>query len=811
MQPAPLFANSPFLAQRSIDAATKDTKPTVGAGTNGDRSSNGATANALASGSGVNTIDAASFHTSLEVRRSVCQSPSWEAYTQRKQDKKGAKKEKEQAIKQAKSKPRRLSKPPPPSPSLAPRSRRHTQSEQSISKTSTSRQQSRGRSNSALDLAEPPPIGSSSRAGRSRSSSFSSLIRSTFEIRRPSVDLSVDNGFIGGIKLEQHLVAAEEEQRKEEARQAKEEELGIHPALRSEKNSRRAGSSSTGPPTSTRSRYPPSTWRTSPSTASLVAPSAPQLPELSTLKKWRTRVGLKAKDNTLHNASENTLPVFTATDGYLQTSIPVARNSSPPLIAPARHSLDTPRDYPQTPDFAIELPAFENWPGPYTTSPPPPEPPQKSSKRKSVVSMDSPVSLKSTFGRLESADKNPNAYANVTARAAPRRASIDIAPSSPLASSGHRRSFKEAARAAFGKVPIRPSISVLPNGQTGGRSVSAAAGSPRQPESLRRAQTSSSEGSLSDEYHSTGSTTTSATTPDISRPQSEKGFFSIAPKIAASSDKKKSGARRSESSPGPASASRAATEDELDPIQAAAQKVRAAFPEAASRPMGVDRRAPSELSAQREVPRLRHPTLKSADRSKTRAPFNTDSLEDDDRAPDVRELILSKDQSSVAAPWPASYLEAARKAAPAAPIPRNKPTNFPSPSLSTLSGLTPPSPRSQIFSSGASDNSGGQSPVPTSASSFTGSGTAPTTASGSGNEPLAKMFVECCGCRYYHDMPSKLYEAMSNPEGALGGPGEFAHSSVLSMTVRCPWCQHDMSTRCCAGLVAMVYVKERLH
>jgi hypothetical protein len=73
------------------------------------------------------------------------------------------------------------------------------------------------------------------------------------------------------------------------------------------------------------------------------------------------------------------------------------------------------------------------------------------------------------------------------------------------------------------------------------------------------------------------------------------------------------------------------------------------------------------------------------------------------------------------------------------------------------------------------------------------------------------MFVECCGCRYFHDMPSRLYEAMSHPESALGGTGEFSHALGMSMTVKCPWCQHDMSTKCCAGLAAMVYVKERLH
>jgi hypothetical protein len=70
------------------------------------------------------------------------------------------------------------------------------------------------------------------------------------------------------------------------------------------------------------------------------------------------------------------------------------------------------------------------------------------------------------------------------------------------------------------------------------------------------------------------------------------------------------------------------------------------------------------------------------------------------------------------------------------------------------------------------------------------------------------MFVECCACSRYHDMPSKLYEAMSNPDDVLSA-ADFAGS--VSMTVKCPWCRHEMSTKCCAGFAAMVYIKERFH
>ncbi|ETR98724.1 hypothetical protein M419DRAFT_120347 [Trichoderma reesei RUT C-30] len=73
------------------------------------------------------------------------------------------------------------------------------------------------------------------------------------------------------------------------------------------------------------------------------------------------------------------------------------------------------------------------------------------------------------------------------------------------------------------------------------------------------------------------------------------------------------------------------------------------------------------------------------------------------------------------------------------------------------------------------------------------------------------MFVECCGCKYYHDMPSNIYEAMANPEAVIRPRGNVGFTGALSMTVKCPWCSHEMSTKCCAGYAAMVYVKERLH
>ena len=91
-------------------------------------------------------------------------------------------------------------------------------------------------------------------------------------------------------------------------------------------------------------------------------------------------------------------------------------------------------------------------------------------------------------------------------------------------------------------------------------------------------------------------------------------------------------------------------------------------------------------------------------------------------------------------------------------------------------------------------------------------------------KPIAKMFVICCKCKFWHDLPSKLYEAMAmggrlieetdrvaKSVGAKnGGKGKGKQETVQTM-VRCPWCEHGMSTACCAGWTTVVYLHERHH
>jgi hypothetical protein len=78
------------------------------------------------------------------------------------------------------------------------------------------------------------------------------------------------------------------------------------------------------------------------------------------------------------------------------------------------------------------------------------------------------------------------------------------------------------------------------------------------------------------------------------------------------------------------------------------------------------------------------------------------------------------------------------------------------------------------------------------------------------SEPLAKMFVICCKCKFFHDLPSKIYEAMSKPSNTVEDK-DLGISGHMTTMVACPWCSHGMSTECCSGYAAVVYLRERFH
>jgi hypothetical protein len=77
-------------------------------------------------------------------------------------------------------------------------------------------------------------------------------------------------------------------------------------------------------------------------------------------------------------------------------------------------------------------------------------------------------------------------------------------------------------------------------------------------------------------------------------------------------------------------------------------------------------------------------------------------------------------------------------------------------------------------------------------------------------DPVAKMLVVCCSCRFFHDLPSKLYECMAKPDNVVEDKA-IGISGVIRTKIKCPWCGHGMSSSCCEGYTAIVYLQERLH
>ncbi|KAJ5806928.1 hypothetical protein N7474_010520 [Penicillium riverlandense] len=114
---------------------------------------------------------------------------------------------------------------------------------------------------------------------------------------------------------------------------------------------------------------------------------------------------------------------------------------------------------------------------------------------------------------------------------------------------------------------------------------------------------------------------------------------------------------------------------------------------------------------------------------------------------------------------------------------------------------------------------------------------------------VAKVFVICCKCRYWHDMPSEVYSKLACPDRLLtgsrsghfsrrtepsvspshtklpvsrkvqpfsdlpGSPAPPLRSSPLSEPsgLQCCWCGHTMGKKCCQGWTTIVQMHERHH
>ncbi|KAI0843935.1 hypothetical protein F5Y00DRAFT_267083 [Daldinia vernicosa] len=183
------------------------------------------------------------------------------------------------------------------------------------------------------------------------------------------------------------------------------------------------------------------------------------------------------------------------------------------------------------------------------------------------------------------------------------------------------------------------------------------------------------------------------------------------------------------------------------------------------------------------LPDLRHQSLQQKrmkDITISASLPNTPPPEIADGAPRKSALRTSRknsansDETSTVVSPGAAYLQEARKAAP---IPPNSTSRALRPHYAHKNSST------NIKSAGASDGR---------------------------SEPLAKMLVECCSCKFFHDMPSRVYECMAKPD-SLVEDKLLGVSATITTMVKCPWCGHGMSTQCCSGYAAVVYLKEKLH
>lgn len=868
-------------------------------------------------------------------RRSICQSPSWEAYGRRKKtEKKDTKKEqkkeqlkreqqkrdeerkeqerreqlkkeqlkreqlkkeqlkkeqlgkeqrkKEQQVKPSKRekeesmlknaliKKKRLSKQPPASSPHA-----LDQANRMTSGTALAASRDRQRPSSALEFTTPSRDDTPDRPHHGRSGSFTSLIRAPFESRHASLDTSrpSETGFIGGIKLEIQRHAAYQ---KTVEGPENMDESKIHPALRTNNAHNQKWSAPPARPTpeSQRRAYPPITRHPAAAakTRSLISSAEMDASDAGTMDRWRAFVGLKPKESgesskaaTQQQASKQPVIINEATksaptlpppqtgakektavvapsqtsraSGITQPDLP--NNSKKPLHQSSKPKLTVstaiplpngsaavqrpqPKEKTAQPSLASSADAMnsgeiadksltQNVASSQLSLPP--APPRRSSKRNSLLSLNSVSSVSSPHSpphRPSSSDSSNSNHDLVAAQ------SKGISESHTTTMNPHERT-RNSLNPATGAIE--------PNGvelQGGGASLRMS--SPREASRIARdhkpdpinipmwddiessvlqvidtkvslspirkshnslrddsdftvrrlidvpAPAASGDDSSSDDFHSISM----PGTPDTSRPQSEKD---IPPMKDAESKRLATESRMGNGSQSPARQPLL-----LQPGAGSSQNnLGLKNPQPVAKPttavvtgQAIHHRLQLEadvIPGADFLPKLKHQPLKM-----------------------VEHVAIPKQQlqSTLLVPGPASYLEEARKATPLAP----PPPLLGSPRLGPK--VTPPSSiRSQ--------------PSSTSDLALT---KAPRYIPGSpivGGEPIAKMFVECCGCKYFHDMPSNLYEAMANPEAIIRPRANVGFVGAVSMTVKCPWCSHEMSTKCCAGYAAMVYLKERLH
>lgn len=808
------------------------------------------------------------FPPELEDQRSVCQSPTWEAYDRRKKEKKEEKREekrekelaireaqavkeqasreaqaaKEQAMQEAqamreslkdapKPRGRRLSKPPPPPPAptmLANQGRSMTEPPKAPKEKPRSRSSSFlgfSRSNSNKDDPDQPR--------RSRSSSLTSLFRNSFEIRRASFDETSSTGFLGGVKLQKKKQKFQQDVLEDQAKG----DSKVHPALR--KSFLGHGSFTplkTGHTArdkeedAKRRAYPPISINTAAARGhGAKTPQSPSRRNSINIYLWsaRARRNSVSSDCAITDDTEDEKETAQRSDsvvlynkakglnrrggvhmkgdkGSPSGSIRQGNASSASISVYDDQGME-PVELPATPidesndtcKTTVSKPPIVQLPKPLfrrlstsSTLSIPPEPPRKSSKRSSTVfssRMQSPISpvdmpFAAIHGKLtilqqqqqqreeQAAEEkklvhnNPPSirYEHTLPGVRPKPITSE---SAPLTNTGTKWNLKGAAKSAFGRghsshasvssTASAPNSTLCPleheppmpkSKAARGRGVIEGLGVPvhsnegrqslESPTMLSpvtwRPTTSSSESSC---YSDAIQSASLPSTPNTSPPQSDSGRFATV---------KPSGLRNGQHLESPywsyANSPQLRATDTFEVSDMSCS-------EAEGDPIGA--------AAKKVMEAFSNANLRSPARKQT-----FDSSADSSMAPTpiiapLRHRQRSKGQlhareTSTDGTPPVGRIHS--------PLVRHRPT------LSDPEGST---------------------------KSLRHRGSLHQEQTG---DAVAKVFVECCSCRYYLDMPSKLYETMSGSGG-----------------VACPWCKHEMSTKCCAGFAATVYVKERFH
>lgn len=201
---------------------------------------------------------------------------------------------------------------------------------------------------------------------RSRTGSFTNLLRAPFEFRRNSIDQNQapSSGFVGGIKLE-----IQRHEAKEAAlRVSRPEDSEVHPAFRTSPTTPKA----TVCPAKAEDRdpnrrfYPPITRMPVPVRTSGIQPSA-STPDLNALQRFKARIGKKSQDEGQSHLSpaSDTKARFASSESLMTQPHP--RLSMVKLVK----------------EQEIAAP---NMPAAMLTAPP--QPPRKSSRRNSGIFTD---------------------------------------------------------------------------------------------------------------------------------------------------------------------------------------------------------------------------------------------------------------------------------------------------------------------------------------------------------------------------------------------------------------------------------------